>query len=90
VHLWPNVANVPTIPHGTKLQTKKKLQVVTARRREEASKQANKKKKTKEGNRNLLQKLSQNALGTTLRSSFFLCGVAPATAALWRRREEFI
>jgi hypothetical protein len=88
VHLWPNVANVPTIPHGTKLQTKKKLQVVTARRREEASKQTN--KQTKEGNRNLLQKLLQNALRTTLRSSFFLCGVAPATAALWRRREDFI
>jgi hypothetical protein len=35
VQLWPNVADVPTIPHGTKLQTKEELQVVTARRREE-------------------------------------------------------
>jgi hypothetical protein len=73
VQLWPNVADAPTIRHGTILQTKEKLQVVTARRRkEEASKQAS--KQAKKGNRNLLQ----NALRTTLRSSFFLCGCAPA------------
>jgi hypothetical protein len=57
---------------------------------EEEKKQANKNKQTKEGNRNLLQKLLQNALRTTPRSSFFLCGVAPATAAVWPRREDFI
>jgi len=49
VQLWPNVADAPTIPHGTKLQTKEQLQVMTARRREEeASKQASKEKKETE------------------------------------------
>ncbi len=46
MQLWPNVADIPTIPHGKKLQTKEKLQVVTARRREEeeASKQSSKRR----------------------------------------------
>ncbi len=48
MQLWSNVADAPTIPHGTKLQTKEELQVMNARRREEEKKEASKRRKETE------------------------------------------